>query len=222
MARKSPARIYQLKVTLAGTKPPVWRRLVVPGDIRLHELHDVLQNAMGWTDSHLHQFIVKSDQPKLTRAQVDEMYRRGKWPSPAEVSGLRYLSDPAFGMEEVEDETKVRLDALAPGPRAKFVYEYDMGDSWQHQILVEKILDPDPGTTCSPHCVDGALACPPEDCGGVWGYYDLLDAVADPKHPGHEDRLEWLGGDFDPEHFRADEVNRYLAKLKPRGGRRRR
>jgi hypothetical protein len=220
MARQSPANCYQLKVVLAGSKPPIWRRLIVPGDLRLHELHEVIQIAMPWTNSHLHQFIIKSAQPKLTREQVDKMYRRGEWPSRAEVQGLRYLSDPAFELEETEDETKVRLDQLAPVPRTKFIYEYDFGDGWQHQVSVEKILPPDPGTTCRPHCVAGALACPPDDCGSIWGYYDLLDILADPKHDEYEDRLEWMGGEFDPEHFDIDEVNRALSKQSP--GRRRR
>lgn len=222
MARKSPARCYQLKVTLAGTKPPIWRRLIVPGDIRLHELHEVIQVAMPWTNSHLHQFIVKTDRPKLTNEQLAERYCRGDWPSRAEADGLRYLSDPSFELEESEDETKVRLEELVPAPRGKFVYVYDFGDNWEHLITVEKILPADPGTTCRPHCTGGALACPPDDCGSIPGFYGMLEVIADPKHEEHEDMLEWLGGDFDPAHFDADEVNRHLAKLTPRPRRRRR
>jgi hypothetical protein len=223
MTRPEPATIYQLKVSLLGSKPPIWRRLVVPGDLWLDDLHAVIQIAMPWTNSHLHQFVVKSDKPKLTREQVDKLRRRGIWPDPESISGLRTLSDPAFELEYAGDETSIRLDALAPERRTKFVYEYDMGDSWQHQILVEKITEPDPGTTCSPHCLDGERACPPEDCGGIWGYYEMLDAIADEGHEQHEDMLEWLGiddpADFDAKYFDVDAANRALGKLKLRGGR---
>jgi hypothetical protein len=215
-----PAKLYQLKVTLHGSKPPIWRRLVVSGDLRLDQLHEVIQVAMPWTNSHLHWFIAKSKTPKPTREEVDRRILSGKPVDPAWVSGLRYLSHPAFEMEDTEDESKVRLDELAPERRAKFVYEYDMGDSWQHEVRVEKITDPDAGTACRPHCTDGQFACPPDDCGGIWGYYRMLDVLADEEHEEHEDMLDWLGEGFDPEYFDVDEVNRYLGKLKV--GRRRR
>ncbi len=96
MARKPPPKTYHLKVTLAGSKPPIWRRLMVPGDLRLHELHEVLQLVMPWTNSHLHQFISQSGKPRPTREEIDAMHRRGEWVSIATEKGLRYLSDPSF------------------------------------------------------------------------------------------------------------------------------
>jgi hypothetical protein len=138
------------------------------------------------------------------------------------VSGLRYLSHPAFELDNSEDETKIRLDQLAPERRTKFVYEYDFGDSWEHQVLVEKVTEPEPGTTLHPHCLDGQLACPPDDCGSIPGFYRMLDVLADPDHEEHEDMLEWLGGEFDPEHFDVDETNRALGKMRFGGKPRRR
>lgn len=223
MAKVVPTKLYQLRVTLLGTKPPIWRRLLVPGDLRLDQLHEVIQIAMPWTNSHLHQFIAKAAY-KPTREEVDKRAREEDWYDAAWADGLRYISHPSFELDSAEDETELRLDQLAPERRTKFVYEYDKGDSWQHQILVEKIIDSDPGTTSHPHCLDGALACPPDDCGGIWGYYDMLDAIRNDEHEAHDDMLEWLGIDdpdeFDPGLFDIDAVNRELGEMK--FGRRRR
>lgn len=177
--------IYQLKVTLKGLRPPIWRRLQVPSDFTLGQLHDVLQIAMGWTDSHLHQFII----------------------------GRTYYSQPDYELEGVEDENKVRLDRVARAEKAKFVYEYDFGDSWQHDIVVEKILPREEGVRY-PICIAGKRAGPPEDCGGIWGYADLLEIIQDPEHEEYEDMMEWLGGELDPEAFDLEEVNRKLRRIR--------
>jgi hypothetical protein len=188
MARK-PATVYQLKVTLLGTKPPIWRRLVVPADITLAQLHNILQDAMGWTNSHLHQFA----------AGGREFGRR--MPELAEL--------------DFEDEQKVRLSQILPRAGSKATYTYDFGDDWRHQIVVEKKLPADPNGTY-PFCTGGRRQCPPEDCGGIWGFYNLLEALNDPTHEQHEELTEWHGGAFDPEAFSLAEVNAMLQHRKKR------
>jgi hypothetical protein len=185
MAKKSaktPGPIYQLKVTLNGTKPSIWRRLLVPASLTLGDLHYIIQVAMGWTDSHMHEFFV----------------------------GEKRYGSPHPDMDDTLDEDRAKLAKLIPGEKFKFRYEYDFGDSWVHTIAVEKILDPDPGKSY-PVCLKGKGACPPEDCGGVWGFNDFLAAIADPDHPEHENLKEWSGGDYDPDAFDLDEVNQMLA-----------
>lgn len=178
--------IYQLKVTLRESKPPIWRRLLVPAGTKLSTLHDILQAAMGWTDSHLH------------------MFRVGK---------VAYGVPSDDDWIEVLDEQKATLAQVLPRAKSKMVYEYDFGDGWEHEILVEKVLDTEPGAT-SPVCVTGKRACPPEDCGGVWGYEEFLEAIKDPDHPEHDAMLDWVGYDFDPEAFDVDEINDALASLR--------
>jgi hypothetical protein len=181
----TPSPSYQLKVTLRDSKPPIWRRLQVSGKTSLAKLHDILQIAMGWTNSHLHQFVVS-----------EQVY-----------------SDPTFELEDTLNEKRITLEGLGLQPKMRFSYEYDMGDDWQHEVLVEKILDPEPGVRYS-RCLTGKRACPPEDCGGIYGYYDLLEAVEDPHHPEHENLLDWLGTDFDPNAFDLEAVNAQLRTLK--------
>ena len=181
---------YQLKVTLVGIKPPIWRRIQVPGGMNLGALHRVLQEVMPWEDDHLHEFV---------------------------IHGKRYgMSElPGIGFDEPEDECGVTLEEVVSGENARFVYTYDFGDGWEHRITVEKICPLEPEKRC-PVCLAGKRACPPEDCGGAWGYVDLLEAIKDPSHSDHEDLLDWIGGDpakLDPEAFDIDEVNRRLAKI---------
>jgi hypothetical protein len=186
---KAQAPIYQLKVTLKGTKPPIWRRVQVTGDTKLSRLHEILQAAMGWENYHLHEF---------------RMGREGR-------IGIR---DPEWDAPgEVMDERRVALSSVAPEARDKFTYAYDFGDDWEHTVLVEKILAPAPNTVV-PSCIAGKRACPPEDCGGVWGYAELLNILADPEDPEREERLEWLGGEWDAEAFDLEDVNRRLAPLR--------
>jgi len=184
--KQVPTEIYQLKVTLKGSKPPIWRRLLVPSDITLARLHDIIQAAMGWYDYHLHQFIL--------------------W-------GNYYgVPHPDYGdWVEMNDERRLRLNQIGAGE--KFIYEYDFGDSWEHVILIEKALPPE-AEQSYPLCVKGKRACPPEDVGGVWGYYSFLEAIQDPEHEEHESYLEWVGSEFDPEYFDLDEINAALKKLR--------
>jgi len=160
----------------------VWRRLEVPADLTLAQLHWILQDTMGWTDSHMHQFVVG----------------RQRYGRPVRDVG----DDDTIG------ENGVRLADVARA-KAKFVYEYDFGDSWEHEILVERVGPPEPGATY-PRCTGGARACPPEDCGGFMGYAGFLEAIANPRHRDHEDMVEWIGGSFDPEAFDLEAVNRSL------------
>jgi hypothetical protein len=177
MATKSSEitqKIYQFKVTLLGTDPPIWRRVLVPADTTLAKLHNVLQIAIGWGDEHMHEF--RAGQRRFGR------------PEPAE---------PFMRMPRVESERTVVLSAVLQRVGAKMIYTYDFGDNWEHGILLEKQLVAEPHTTY-PICTDGQFACPPEDCRGIPGYYDLLDALADPSHPRHEELCDWTGGEFNP------------------------
>ncbi len=174
--------IYQIKVTLVGSKPPIWRRIQVPASIKLSELHWILQQAMGWTDSHMHAFS---------------------------VGGRSYgEADPEL---EMADEGRVTLNKVVKGEKVKFRYEYDFGDGWEHQLLVEKVLPADPDVHY-PRCVTGKRRCPPEDCGGIWGYARLVEALHDPRHPEHEDMKEWFEGGLDPEEFDLERINRALGQ----------
>lgn len=178
------APIYQIKVTLRDSKPPIWRRIQVTGDTTLNNLHLILQEVMGWEGNHLYQFIV----------------------------GQTYFGepDPEF---DAEDDSKVKLSQIMQREKQKFIYEYDFGDSWLHEILIEKILPPEPGVSY-PLCLKGKRACPPEDCGGVWGYGDLLETIKDPGDEEYEEMMDWLGGDFDPEAFDLDYINQRLKSIR--------
>ena len=191
-AKKSavPLEIYQLKVTLLGASPPIWRRLLAPADMSLAQLHDALQAAMGWEDSHLHEFSVGQ--------------RRFGPPDP----------DERFWGSSVENERRVRLSAALARVGSKVIYTYDFGDGWEHSIVLEKRLPVDP-TLGYPVCTDGQLACPPEDCGGIPGFYDLVEALSDPDHERHEEMLEWIG-DFDPQAFSVADANSRLTPLRRR------
>jgi len=176
------AAAYQVKVSLRDVKPPIWRRLVLPAAVTLAELHDVVQVAMGWTDSHLHQFATRS---RVFGPSHDD-------------------ADPGQA-----DETDVRLDGVLHRPGDQLRYRYDFGDGWEHDIVLEQVqpvAGPVPVT-----CLAGRRACPPEDCGGPWGYTDLCAALSDPAHPRHAELTEWVGGYLAPAHFDRAEVNRQLA-----------
>ncbi|MCI0492370.1 MAG: plasmid pRiA4b ORF-3 family protein [Planctomycetes bacterium] len=174
---------YQLKITLEGSKPAIWRRVLV-ADCTLDVLHQIIQTAMGWTDSHLHMF---------------------------DYNGVQF-SDPRCELDEgVYDETQTYLSELVADGCAKLRYCYDFGDNWLHTIKIEKTLEPKPSDRF-PVCIKGVGACPPDDCGGIWGYGEFLDAARDPNHERHDESIEWLGEDFDPAYFDLDEVNAVLAQ----------
>lgn len=178
--RSSPT--FQIKVTLRDVRPPIWRRLLVPSDILLPQLHEVLQVAIGWTNSHLHLF---------------------------RVGGACYA--PPGDWEPVgADSRSVALVDLAAKQGSRLVYEYDFGDGWTHDIVVEAVL-PEPCQAV--RCTAGRRRCPPEDCGGPWGYQEFLAALADRSHERHEEIRDWCGDDFDPEEFDVDAVNAGLRRV---------
>ncbi|MDT8286532.1 MAG: plasmid pRiA4b ORF-3 family protein [Elusimicrobiales bacterium] len=157
----STKSIYQLKITLMGLEPPVWRRVLVPGDISLYNLHYTIQFLMGWQDSHLHIFCV----------------------------GKEHFGAKSQDSDKIQDESKIILQDIAPKAGAESIYEYDMGDSWTHKIRVEKIT-PATAEFQGIECLTGERACPAEDRGGVWGYENMLAAIRDPKHEQHDEMVE--------------------------------
>lgn len=177
--------IYQLKITLRGITPKIWRRIWVPSTMSLPRLHRVIQAAMGWWDCHLHQFV---------------------------ADGVCYGEpDPDFELD-IKNERSVKLSRLLKNEGDKIIYEYDFGDDWEHEIRLEEKL-PFDNQISLPVCLAGDRACPPEDCGGVWGYQNLLEIIMDPHHEEYEQTLTWLDGGFGPENFNIDEVNDRLSRL---------
>ena len=189
-APAKPDTVFRLKIVLKWIKPDIWRRVEVP-DCTLEDLHWVIQLCMPWTNSHLWEFTVGKE-----RYGMD-------------------VDDAPFAMDDDDSEPahKVQLSKLAADGVKKFTYMYDFGDSWDHIITLEKPVPRDPKAKY-PRCVAGARACPPDDCGGAPGYEQLLEVLADKKHPDHEDMMEWAGGPIDPEAFDLDAANKQLQRLK--------
>jgi hypothetical protein len=186
-ARRSPSNglntVYQLKVTLIGFRPAIWRRIQVL-ECSLDNLHEYIQTAMGWTNSHLHHF------------DLDE-----------QLYGDPELMQENFRELNYKNSRKTMLSEIVPEnpKRFRFVYEYDFGDSWNHDVLFERRVPLKPSVEY-PVCVAGKGACPPEDVGGVWGYANMLDALEDKKHERHADYVDWIGGEFDPDAFDSAET----------------
>jgi hypothetical protein len=182
---RAGSQVYDLVIELCEVTPRVWRRVLVPEWISLAQLHDVLQVAMGWTDSHLHAYA---------------------------VAGARYGSpdDDWPELEFIDDRLAVLSSCVGSSVR-EFVYEYDFGDGWTHSIRVEGLRPPD-DLQRYPICIGGANACPPEDIGGPGGYANFLEALADPSHAEHKDLLRWCGGIFDPQGFDLNAVNAALRR----------
>jgi hypothetical protein len=178
--------VYAIKVTLLGTSPPVWRRILVPRDITLGNLHRTLQTVMGWTNCHLHQF------GRQRQRMTDPRSRVGT---------------------KAADENRTKLGELIWTVGARLLYEYDFGDGWQHELLLEEVLFGE--ESFQQICVAGKRCCPPEDCGGPQGFAEVLKAARDANHPNHEEACEWFG-DLVPESFSANEINRRLRHRKLR------
>jgi hypothetical protein len=184
---KEKSTVYQLKITLMDIDPPIWRRVVVPGEIRLSGLHNVIQEAMGWTNSHLHDFLIE----KKRYSKPDLEFDSGK----------------------VLSESTHRLSQVAERKGMRFFYEYDPGDGWGHEIVVEDIA-PAMKKDFRPTCLDGDRACPPEDCGGPGGYEELVESMKGPDNERRREFIDWLGEDFDPESFSLAETNKGLRRIK--------
>lgn len=188
------ATTHHLRIRLLRVNPKVTRDLLVPSNLGLDRLHQVLQVAMGWENAHQHEYIVGT----LRNG------RRFGTQAPPSLFG--------FDGPRTQSEKRFTLQQIAPTKGSKFLYWYDFGDDWHHEIAVKNVgvLQADFET---PHCIDGAGACPPEDCGGQPGYANLLEALSDPNHEDHEELLDWIGGKFDPAAFDIDAVNDALALL---------
>jgi len=179
-------QIYQIQIALKDFKPKIWRRLLIPADTLLSDLHKIIQTSMGWTNSHLHQFI--KDRTYYTVKVKDD-----------------YTWDE---MDNV-DYKRMKISDLLKTEKQKIKYEYDFGDGWEHDVILEKILVRDEKIKY-PICIAGKMSCPPEDCGGSWGYADMLEILKNPAHPEYKEFVDWLDEDFDPEYFDKEEVNESL------------
>jgi Plasmid pRiA4b ORF-3-like protein len=182
-------QVYQFKITLIDTRPPIWRRIQV-ADCTLDKFHEQIQTAMGWTNSHLYHF------------RIDET-----------LYGDPRLLEETFGELGYKDSTRTNLSDILPanGKQFRFEYEYDFGDGWLHEVLFEDRIPAESGKRY-PLCLEGARACPPEDVGGVWGYMDFLAAIADPEHEEHEEMRQWIGRRFDPEAFNPTGATRRMKR----------
>lgn len=179
--------VHRLKVTLREVRPPVWRRIEVSSVVTLGRLSEVLEAAMGWLGGHLHAF---------------------------DVAGTRYgIPDPDWDTADL-DERRFRLGAVLPRVGSKMRWDYDFGDGWKHDVVVEAIGPAEPGVEY-PVCLKGRRACPPEDCGGPWGYEELLQLLADPDREDPDDRRGWVGPDFDPAHFDPEEATEEMRSPRP-------
>jgi len=183
--KKKYNQVFQFKITLKGIKPPIWRRIQVPETYTFWDLHVAIQDAMGWDDYHLHEFELVNPLTGLKQSigSPDKEFDREVFPE------LKQKLVDSFSMEN-----------------RSAVYTYDFGDNWEHKIQLEKILPREEGVTY-PICIKGKRACPPEDCGGIWRYAELLEILGNPNHEEYEEMLEWLGGEFDPEKFNVEEIS---------------
>ena len=185
--KKKYDQVYQLKITLKGTKPPIWRRIQVPETYNFWDLHVAIQDSMDWEDYHLHEFTLLS--PKTGRKVK---------------IGIPSDEDADYGWEVLADWNQ-KIAHYFSLDNSKADYVYDFGERWEHSIKLEKILPRETGVAY-PRCIGGKRACPPEDCGGIGGYAEFLEAIGDPANELHEDMLDWVGGSFDPDDFDPNDV----------------
>jgi len=179
-------KIFQIKIVLRGSKPKIWRRLLIKSDMLMPELHEVIQTSMGWNNMHLHHFI-----------KYDSLY-------------TVKLEDDDFWDEKRDiDYKQIMISELLSKKHDKIIYEYDFGDAWSHDVILEEINFSEYGVKY-PVCIDGKMSCPPEDCGGIGAYHNIIDILKNPEHKFYENYKDWLDEDFDPEYFNIDEVNSLL------------
>ena len=187
--RTAPRHVYQLHVALLDLEPTIWRTILVPETLTLARLDRVVQAAMGWTNSHLHQWRIQEQRYGIPDPD---------WDTP----------------EELLDERKYTLGGVLGEHVDAFGYEYDFGDGWQHRVTVDKRLPADPERNTWPMCIAGANACPPEDVGGPPGYIDFVQAILDPTHEEHLQVWRWNGGPFDPAAFSLNDANRAIQRVR--------
>lgn len=182
--------VHQLKISLDGIEPEIWRRFKINSNSTFEDLHIVIQIVMGWENYHLYEFRNKNF-----------------------VIGIEpeedFFSDP-----DLIPAHTIRISDVLSRKRSNITYTYDFGDSWEHKIVVEDILRDE--LILNPVCIGGAMNCPPEDCGGIWGYSELLEIISNKNHPEHKGMLDWLGGDFDPQYFNLNDINSAFSNLKRR------
>lgn len=183
---KTYKNIYQFKIALKHIKPPIWRRIQVPEDYSFWDLHVAIQNAMGWSDDHLHSFYVIN-------------------PETGSEEDIGSPGVPQSGKNPLIPSHKKKLVKYFTPENNKARYEYDFGDSWMHDIVLEAVF-PKENDMKYPICTGGKRKCPPEDCGGLYGYMDLLDIIADPENEEYDKAVDRLGENFDPEQFDPDKV----------------
>lgn len=181
-------RIFQIQIALKGFRPKIWRRILVPENVLLPDFHKIIQTTMGWTNSHLHHFV--KGRSYYVHKTEDDVF---------------------VGNNSDIDYAKIKISDLLSFEKDKIIYEYDFGDDWEHDIVLEKILPYD-NKLVYPICVKGKMNCPIEDCGGVLGYAYMLEVIKDPEHEDYEELRDWLGEEFDPEFFDIDTVNELLKR----------
>jgi hypothetical protein len=183
--------VLQLKVSLDESNPLIWRRILIHKDASFFELHHTIQIAIGWQNYHMFEFIL-------------EGYRIGHIFEDEELDGL--------GGDSLLDSRNIRLKEVISSNGVEVKYVYDFGDYWEHTIVVEEMLDLDPGCTY-PVCIAGEMACPPEDCGGIHAHYENLEILSDKKHPEYKGTKSWMPRGYDPAKFNLEKVNQQLNKL---------
>ncbi len=183
---KATPATYQLKITLQGIFPPIWRRIQIPGSMKLPSLHKALQTVVGWTNTHLHQFE-----------------KGGKYWGVPEHDGFD---------DDMIDERRVTVAELLPAENDVLLYKYDFGDDWRHDVVLEKILPPEACTR--PVCLAGARRCPPEDVGGPPGYQEFLEVIFEPNHREFSNLRGWAGGTFHAEEFDLEAINKALGRIR--------
>ena len=187
-------QIIEFKIELDGSEPKIWRTFQVEADTTFNQFHKIIQKVMGWEDYHMYDF-------KVGKTNIVD--------SRSECFGGGF----DFGQPKDIKANKVKLADMIEKKGQKFYYFYDMGDYWEHKLTVKKIFEAEDDDINYPVVLEGERACPPEDCGGIWGYQELLEILKDPKHPEYEDRIvDWLGEDFDPDYFSVEEVNKKFRK----------
>ncbi len=174
-------QIYQLQITLKDSNPKIWRKILTISNVTLSEFHKIVKHTMGWTGSHSYRFENGNDR----------------------------FAPQDFDLANTNDSAKTSLDSLLQKENDKIKYVYDFDDNWKHEIILEKVL-PFTSETKLPLCLDGKRACPPDNCGGIFGYEELLETISNPKHPDFDETIEWVGENFDPEYFDLAEVNHEL------------
>ena len=181
------SKVHHFAVTLQEVEPPVWREIQVPSDYTFWDLHVAIQDAMGWLDYHLHEFEITN-------------------PATGDVERIGIPVEDFLDQQPTLPGWEAQISDYFSSENAAASYTYDFGDNWLHTVTLKDVLERNPKMRY-PRCVAGERACPPEDCGGPWGYEEFLEAIRNPHHEEHESMLEWAGGSFDPEAFESGDVS---------------